>query len=195
MKTPMTHDVSIETASESEGEAGDDSVMSAKGPCEKFNSKGIRVNSNNAISLRHLELANKFPAKTRDEGTQKCFSATLTVSRAYTLFTLVVNGCKMPVEKQRDSSMWMILFRTMAPYCLCKHSIDSILKADTDAVNAYLIGLAKNAQQVIKYNMYGMVGNFMADKVLTQHDVFPLDNVKKHLGLTGEHASKSFMDM
>ncbi len=40
-----------------------------------------------------------------------------------------------------------------------------------------------------------MVANFMADKVLTQHTVFPSEAVKKYLGLTGEHATKSFMDM
>ena len=183
---------SIDTASDTEGEAGGDSVIS---PTERYNSKGIRVNSNNVISLRHLALANQVPSKTRDEGTEKCFSASLTLSKAYTLFTLVVNGSKMPVEKQRDSVMRMILLRTVAPYCLDKESMDTILGADPEELNAYLTGLAKNAQQVIKYHMYGMVANFMADKVLTQHDVFPSEAVKKHLGLTGEHATKSFMDM
>jgi hypothetical protein len=74
-------------------------------------------------------------------------------------------------------------------------TLDTILKADPDEQNAFLCGLAKNAQQYIKYALYGTVANFMADKVLTQHDIFPSDAIKKHLGLTGDHASKSFMDM
>jgi hypothetical protein len=191
-RTKALDAVTLDTASETEGDTGGDSVMS---PTERYNSKGIRVNSNNVISLRHLALANQVPTKTRDEGSEKCFSASLTLGKAYTLFTLVVNGCKMPVEKQRDSAMRMILLRTVAPYCLDRESMDTILGADPEELNAFLTGLAKNAQQVIKYHMYGIVANFMADKVLTQHDVFPSEAVKMHLGLTGEHATRSFMDM
>ncbi len=101
----------------------------------------------------------------------------------------------MPVEKQRDSVMRMILLRTAGPYCLSKESMDTLLEADTEELHAYLSGLAKNEQQIIKYNVYGIAGNFLADKVLTKHDVFPSKPVKKHLGLTGKHATKSFMDM
>jgi hypothetical protein len=108
---------------------------------------------------------------------------------------LVVNCLKMPVEKHRDTTMHMILLHTLAPYCLSKESLDAILEADPDECNAYLTGLAKNAQQIIKYTVYGIASNFMAEKVLTQHDVFPAETVKKHLGLTGETTTKSFMDM
>jgi hypothetical protein len=101
----------------------------------------------------------------------------------------------MPVENQLDSVVWMILLRSVGPYCLSKESMDTVLEADTEELHAYLSGLAKNAQQVIKYNLYGIAGNFLADKVLTQHDVFPSEPVRKNLGLTGEHATKSFMDM
>jgi hypothetical protein len=125
----------------------------------------------------------------------KCFGAAHTFSKAYTLFTLIVNGSKMPVEKQRDSVMRMMLLRSAGPYCLSKESMDTLLEADTKELHAYLTGLAKNAQQIIKYNVYGIACNFLADKVLTQHDIFPSEPVKKHLGLTGEHETKSFMDM
>ncbi len=91
--------------------------------------------------------------------------------------------------------MQMTVLRTVAPYCLSKEALDIILKADPDEQNAHLTGLAKNSQQYIKYHLFGTANNFMANKVLTQHDVFPSDAVKKHLGLTGDHASKSFMDM
>ncbi len=46
-----------------------------------------------------------------------------------------------------------------------------------------------------RIHLYGTVGNYMAEKVLTQHDEFPSDAVRKHLGLTGDHESESFMDM
>jgi len=166
-----------------------------KGSTERYNSKGMRVNSNNVISLRHLPLANQIPAKTRDEGTAKLFGATLNLSKGYCLISLVLSGHKVPVEKQRDSVMRTIVLRTVAPYCLNDETLDAILKADPEEQNALLMGLAKNAQQYIKYQLYGTVANFMADKVLTQHDVFPSAAVKKHLGLTGDHATKSFMDM
>ncbi len=85
--------------------------------------------------------------------------------------------------------MCMILLSTVALYCLDKESMDTILGADPKEFNAYLTGLAKNTQQVIKYHMYGMVANFMADKVLTQHDVFPSEAVKKHLESTQRRVS------
>ena len=91
--------------------------------------------------------------------------------------------------------MLTIVLRTVAPYCLNDETLDTILKADPEEQNALLMDLAKNAEQNIKYQLYGTVANFMADKVLTQHDVFPSAAVRKHLGLTGDHATKSFMDM
>ncbi len=79
----------------------------------------------------------------------------------------------MPVEKQRGSVVRMILpLCSAGPYCLSKESMDTILEADTEELHAYMSELAKNAQQVIKYNLYGIAGNFLAEKVLTQHDVF-----------------------
>jgi hypothetical protein len=89
----------------------------------------------------------------------------------------------------------MIVLRTVAPYCLSKETLDIILNAEPEKHNALLSGLARNGQQYLKYHLYGEVANSMADKVLTQHDVFPSDTVREHLGLTGDQASKSFMDM
>ena len=58
-----------------------------------------------------------------------------------------------------------------------------------------MIGLAKNAQQVIRYILYGLTGNYMNEKVLTSRDVFPSTDVKLHLGLTGVNAEKVFMEL
>ena len=189
-----------DTHSEAEGDVVDASPMSAKGSTgkgstERYNSKGMRVNSNNVISLRHLALANQVPTKTRDEGTAKFFDTTLNLSKGYCLISFIISGHKVPVEKVRDCPARITVLRTVAPYCLNDESLDTILKADPDEQNALLSGLAKNGQQYIKYALYGTVANFMADKVLTQHDVFPSAAVRKHLGLTGDHATKSFMDM
>jgi len=185
-----------DTHSETEGDVGDaDKGSTGKGSKERYNSKGMRVNCNNVIALRHLDLSKQIPAKTRDEGTAKFFDATLNLSKGFSLVSLIISGHKVPVEKVRDSPARMIVLRTVAPYCLNDETLDTILKADPDEQNAFLGGLAKNAQQYIKYALYGTVANFMADKVLTQHDVFPSAAIRKHLGLTGDHATKSFMDL
>ncbi len=73
--------------------------------------------------------------------------------------------------------------------------MDTMLGADRDEMNAYLIGLSKNAQHVIRYLLYGLAGNYMNEKVLTQRDAYPADNVKLHLGLTGDNARKCFMEL
>jgi hypothetical protein len=69
------------------------------------------------------------------------------------------------------------------------------LDADPDERKAYLIGMVKNAQQVVKYILPGLVGNYMNEKVLTSRDVFPTEDVKLHLGLTGANAHKCFMEL
>ena len=58
-----------------------------------------------------------------------------------------------------------------------------IMQADNEERHAYISGLAKIAQQVTRYLLYGLTINYICDKVLTQHDVYPSEDVKLHLGL------------
>ena len=75
--------------------------------------------------------------------------------------------------------------------------MQTVFETDPDELSAYLIGLAKNAQQINRYALYGTVGNWIGEfeKVLTPRDVYPSDDIKVHLGLVGEHAKKSIMDL
>jgi hypothetical protein len=121
----------------------------------------------------------------RDTGTPKFFSASLTLSKAFTLITFV-HGCKhMPVEKHRDEAARLIILQSAAKYSLNPASLKKIMDSDPDERSAFIIGLAKNAQQVIRYSLYGQTINFLYDKVLTPRDVHPSDEVKLRLGLTG----------
>ena len=145
--------------------------------------------------MRDLDLASQVPAKIRDEEAAELFKAKLTLSKAFTLFTLIVHGKNLPIEKIRDETYRLTLLHSAAPYCLSKETLDTILGADRDERNAYLIALAKNAQQVIRYVIYGISGNYMNERVFTPRDVFPADDVKLHLGLTGDNARKCFMEL
>jgi hypothetical protein len=55
--------------------------------------------------------------------------------------------------------------------------------------------LAKNAQQINRYALYGTVGSWIGEKVLTPRDVYPSEDIKVHLGLVVEHAKKCIMDL
>ncbi len=70
-----------------------------------------------------------------------------------------------------------------------------MLEADRDELSAYEVGLSKNAQQIFKYTLTGMVGTYMNERVFTARDVYPADDVKMHLGLTGDHSKMSFMNL
>jgi hypothetical protein len=177
---------------EIEGEAG---LITASSKKRKINSKGLVVLGNGAVSMRDLDLASQVPTKVRDVGTAELFKAKPTLSKAFTLFTLVLHGKNLPIEKIRDETHRLILLYSAAPYCLSKETLQTILEADSDERKAYMIGLAKNAQQVIRYTLYGLAGNYMNEKVLTSRDVFPADDVKLHLGLTGANAQKVFMEL
>jgi hypothetical protein len=74
-------------------------------------------------------------------------------------------------------------------------SLETILAADRDELTAYEIGLMKNAQQIFKYTLPGLLGNYMNEQVFTPRGVYPADDVKMHLGLTGPHAQMSFMNL
>ena len=145
--------------------------------------------------MRDLDLASHVPTKTKDEDTPKLFNASLTLSKAFTLFTFIIHCKDLPIEKIRDETHRRILLHSAAPYCLSQETLDIVLGADRNETSAYLIGLAKNAQQVIRYVLYGLAGNYMNERVFTPRDVYPADDVKLHLGLTGDNTRKSFMDL
>ena len=150
---------------------------------------------NGVVAMRDLDLASHVPTKTKDEDTPRLYNASLTLSKAFTLFTLIVHGKNLPIEKVRDEPNRLSLLHSAAPYCLSKETLDTILGADRDEKNAYLTALAKNAQQVIRYVIYGISGNYMNERVFTPRDVFPADDVKLHLGLIGDNARKCFMEL
>ncbi len=113
------------------------------------------------------------PTKTRDHGTLKFFNASL----------------------EQGMTARLVILHSAAPHCLSDESLNRIMGEDPDERSAYLIGLAKIAQQVIRYSLYGQVINYISEKVLTPHDVHPSYDVKLHLGLTGYNSRKSFMDV
>ncbi len=147
--------------------------------------------------MRSLDLAHQVPTKSRDAGAPKLFRVSLTLSKAFALITFVHGGKHMPVEKHRDESARLIILQSAAKYSLNLASLKKIMDLDPDGRCAFIIGfkLAKNVQQVIRYRLYGQTINFLCDKVLTPRDVHSSDEVKLHLGLTGENTRTSLMDM
>ncbi len=82
------------------------------------NSKGLRVLTNGVVSMRDLELAHQVPAKSKDGRTPRLFNASLTLSKAVTLFTFIHGGKHVAVEKFRDESARLVILQSAAPYCL-----------------------------------------------------------------------------
>lgn len=180
-----------DTASDSEASVNASSGTSAT----KVNKKGLPVLANNVVSMRLLDLASQVPAKTHYPDAKKLHNSRLSLSKCFALMSFVEYGKQMPVEKVRDSTHRLILLQSVAPYCLSQEQLDMILEGDPDERNAYLIGLAKNAQQILKYGLGGTVNNYVSEKVLTPRDVYPSDEIKIHLGLVNENSKKAFMDM
>ncbi len=172
-----------------------DVMMTASSKKRKTNQKGLAILSNGVVSMSDLDLASQVPTKIRDDEAAELFKAKLTLSKAFTFFTFLLHGKNLPVEKVRDESARAILLYSAALYCLSQETLATILDADSDERKAYLIGLAKNTQQIMQYVLPGLVGNYMNEKVLTSRDVFPADDVKLHLGLTSANAQKCFMEL
>ena len=165
------------------------------GPPRKCNSKGLLCLDNGNVSMRYLELASQIPTKTRDDDAAKLCNAKLPLTKAFSIFAMMAYGPRLPIEKIRDETHRRILLRSAAPYSLSVESLETILAADRDELTAYEIGLIKNAQQIFKYTLPGLLGNYMNEQVFTPRGVYPADDVKMHLGLTGAHAQMSFMNL
>ena len=161
----------------------------------KVNSNGLEILANGVVSMRSLELNAEVPTTTRDPDAPTLFQASLRVGKAITFFSFVHFGKRMLVEKHRDEASRLVLFHSAAPYCLNEESAKVVLEADPEERSAYLLGAAKITQQFIRYSIYGQVINYFCEKVLTPRDVHPSEEVKKHLGLTGDNSRKSFMDL
>ncbi len=76
------------------------------GPPRKRNSKGLLCLSNGNVAMRDLDLASRIPqaTKTRDDDAAKMFNAKLPLTKAFSLFTMMAYGPRLPVEKARDES-------------------------------------------------------------------------------------------
>ena len=123
----------------------------------RYNSKGFRITANGNFSIRESELASQIPSKTRYEGAPRFFHAALSISKAFTVATFIIYGKHMPVGKHRDITFRLILLHTAAQFSLSKDQLDTILEADPVEMGAYLIALARNTQQVVRYTLYGQL--------------------------------------
>ena len=74
-----------ETHSEPDTESVD--VAPASSKKRRKNRKGLVVLTNGVVSMRDLDLASRVPSKTKDDDTPNLFNASLTLSKAFTLFT------------------------------------------------------------------------------------------------------------
>ena len=192
MRTDTPQDATtLDTSCDSEA----DELSTPVSASRKRSAHGLELLSNGAVSMRALELTKSVPTKTRDEDAPTLHQAKLSVSKEYTLFSLVIFGKDAKTEKIRDERARWSIFHSAAPYCLLELSKKVIVDADKEESSAYVVGLAKIAQQTLSYSLPGTVINHMCEKVLTIRDVHPSDDVKVHLGLTGDNAGKTFMHL
>ncbi len=89
----------------------------------------------------------------------------------------------------------MIVLRSAAPYSSNSFNVDKLFTSPANEVSTFAIGLEKNTQRAIRYNMYSLVMNYLSEKVFTPRDIDFSDDVKVHLGLTGGKAGEYYMDL
>ena len=87
--------------------------------------------------MRDLDLASRIPTKTRDDDADEMFNAKLPLTKAFSLFTMMAYGPRLPIEKARDESHRRILLRSAASYSLSMETLEAILAADRDELTAY----------------------------------------------------------
>jgi hypothetical protein len=123
------------------------------------------------------------------------FKAKLLWGQSYTLFCLICCGHELPTEKVRDHGKRLNIMYSASPYALGEEQCRALEEADPLQLKPYLLGMAKAAQQSLKYLLSAKANHHFNQFVFTRHGVLPRSEIRLNLGLVGEHAEKSFMDM
>ena len=161
----------------------------------RINRNGLVTLTNGVVSMRELVLSTAVPTKGRDDDARTLFDAKLSWGHSYALFTLVMCGKEHPVEKARDLGTRLKIMFSAAPYSISDACLSEIIEAEPEQRHAYLHGMAKAAQQKLRYALYGQVSNLFNEKVFTKNGVQPSETVKLYLGLNGLVPERGLMDM
>jgi len=162
----------------------------------KVNRNGQVVLKNGVVALKNLQLSELVAKKKRYHGAAPLFKANLLWGQAYTLFCLIKHGKDIPTEKVRDHDKRLLIMYSASPYALGDDECSALEEADILDLRPYLLGMSKASQQIIKYVLYAKVHDHFNNYVFTKTGVSPSrSDVRMHLGLVGDHAEKSFMDM
>ena len=171
------------------------SAISPGAKLRKVNRHGLVTLMNGAVSMKALDLSESIPSKHFDSDAMPLFGARLSFGQAYALFTLVKCGHGVPAEKIRVHETRLLILMSAQPHCISDDQLCEILEASPEERLAFLHGMAKAAQQKLRYNLYGAVGNLYNERVFTKNGVQPDETVKRYLGLKDLVPQKSIMDM
>jgi hypothetical protein len=161
----------------------------------KVNRHGISCLKNGVVALKALALSDKVSKKQHWPEALTLNCAKLLWGQSFTLFSLIVFGKDLPTEKVRNDEERTAIMLSAAPYALSDEQLSALEDAHPQELMQYLQGMVKAAQQSLKYLLYAKVNQFFNDYVFTRPGVYPSTDIRIHLGLTGVHADKSFMDL
>ena len=161
----------------------------------KVNRHGLVTLDNGVISMKALSLSDSIPTKSINSEAQTLFGVRLSPGQAFALFTLVMCGHQAPAEKIRDQNTRLQILLSAQRYSISEDQLSEILDASQEERLAFLHGMSKAAQQKLRYNLYGAVGNLFNERVFTKSGVQPNEKVKQHLGLKDLVPERGVMDM
>ena len=187
----------------------------------KINKYGYVVTQTGRISMKHMTIAQEISSTRPYEGALPHPGFNVNFGQAFSLFTLVKCGPFVPVEMNRDDNIRKQIFAAASPYALGPQQIKVYNESDPLEQKTARLGWAKAYQQrkyvyvesyfcdyteqtdhmnntdyfFNRYNMIGHIHNVFNDKVATREGLQPIQKVKDVMGLVGEHAAKSFMQM
>ena len=168
----------------------------------KVNRHGISCLRNGVVALKALGLSEKVSKKQHWPEALTLNCAKLLWGQSFTLFSLIVFGKDLrhhlPTDKVRHDEERTAIMLSAAPNALSDEQLSALEDAHPQELMQYLQGMVKAAQQSLKYLLYAkvkLVNQFFNDYVFTRPGVYPSTDIRIHLGLTGVHADKSFMDL
>ena len=103
--------------------------------------------------MKGLVLSNAVPSKARDDDAMTLFDAKLSWGQSYALFTFVMCGKEHPVEKARHLGTRLKIMYSAHPCSISGEQLSEILNAEQEQSQAYLHGMCRAAQQILRYEL------------------------------------------
>ena len=117
---------------------------------QKLDKHGLPVTKSGYTAIKDLDLVKHISSRRNYAGSLPLMQARLNLGQLFTLFTLVMFGKNIPLERNRDSGKRRMIWDSGVDYCLGPQEKAIFDASDRPMQDAYILSTTKCTQQKIR---------------------------------------------